>query len=525
MAYAKVWRFVIRHRFAIRNWSLIIMAMLAAAYCAFAIDLFETQDQITVEQAKFELDEALLLGALLAFTLLAFGARHYFAQRREMARRIAAERQARELAYQDVLTGLPNRRQFDDALKAAIAAPPRAGAAHGVFLLDLNGFKQINDVHGHGVGDEVLVVVAQRLAAAMRDGDMVARFGGDEFAILATHLAGPEAATNVALRVIDALDTVIETSGGVHRVGVGVGIALAPTDAATVDEALRKADVALYRAKAERRSALRFFEPEMDARVQERAAMELALRAAIDADRIEAMYLPTVNLRTHEVIGFEVAPRWVDPEQGEIPLERFVAIAEDVGLIHALAERLLRQACEDACGWPAHVTLAIDLYPSQLKDRLAAARIVSILSETGLAPERLEIEITESALVADMDNAQAVLGALRGAGVRIALDNFGTGYSSLYHLRNLKLDKVKIDRSFIQAMASERESAGIVSALVGLGHGLGLTISADGIDARDQEASLITTGCEQGQGQLFSAPITAGEAQRLFPATPRHQVA
>ena len=251
--------------------------------------------------------------------------------------------------------------------------------------------------------------------------------------------------------------------------------------------------------------------------------METALRAAIDQDRIEARYQPTVNLRTHEITGFEVTPRWIDPEQGEIAIERFIAIAEEVGLIHVLAERILRQACEAARHWPPHVTLSVDFYPSQLKDRLVAARIMRVLSETELSPARLEIEITESALVADMDNARAVLGTLRAAGVRIALDNFGTGYSSLYHLRNFKLDKIKIDRSFIQAMVGEHESRSIVSALVGLGHGLGLTIAADGVDAAEQEASLLGTGCEEGQGHLFSAAITAEAARELFPDFRRHQ--
>jgi diguanylate cyclase (GGDEF)-like protein len=521
MTFARIWRFIVLHRLAIRNWSLLLAGVLVAGYAAFAIDIFNGEDGIDLHEAKVELDEALLLGLLLGLALLVFGARYYLAQKREMARRIAAERHARELAYQDGLTGLPNRRQFDDALRAAIAAPPRAGASHGLLLLDLNGFKQINDVHGHGVGDQVLIVAARRLAFAMREGDMVARFGGDEFAILATHLADPEAATSIALRVIDALDPVISAGGALHSVGVGIGISLLPGDAATPEEALRKADVALYRAKAERRSALRFFEPEMDARIQERDAMERRLRAAIEADLIEARYLPTVDLRTQEVVGMEVSPRWIDPEHGEVALERFVAIAEEVGLIHALAERMLRQACEAAREWPDHVLLSADIYPTQLKDPHLPARVARILAETGLAPDRLEMEITESALVADMDNAQIALGALRAAGVRIALDNFGTGYSSLYHLRNLKIDKVKIDRSFIHAMAHERESAEIVDALVGLGHGLGLTIAAEGVDARDQELSLIGSGCEQGQGGLFSGPISAADAQGLFSAMQR----
>ncbi|MDB5687202.1 MAG: hypothetical protein JWR77_1791 [Rhizorhabdus sp.] len=516
MDFARVRSFVIRHKVSICDLAILFAILLVGAFVAFEVDVFANEGAMTLHQETLELDEVLLLGGLLAIGLLLFAIRRYLEQKRETRRRIAAEQQARELAYQDGLTGLPNRRQYEDALKAALGAPPRAGAAHGVFLLDLNGFKQINDAHGHGVGDEALVVVAHRLLAVMRDGDMVARFGGDEFAILAPHLAGPEAATNIALRVIDAMDSAIPAGGRLHRAGVGVGIALLPGDATTIEEALRKADVALYRAKAERRSALRFFEPEMDARIREREAMENALRAALDDDRIEAMYQPTVNLKSREVVGFEVAPRWIDPEQGEIALERFVAIAEEVGLMHLLSERILRRACAAARGWPPHVTLAVDIYPSQLKDRLLSARIIDILAETGLAPERLEIEITESAIVADMENAQAVLGSLRSAGIRIALDNFGTGYSSLYHLRNIKIDKVKIDSSFIHAMASEHESASIVTALVGLGHGLGLTIAAEGVAAIDQESSLIASGCEQAQGHLFSAAITAGETLQIF---------
>jgi diguanylate cyclase (GGDEF)-like protein len=514
--YVQIRSFTIRHRIAIRDLSLILAGTLLALYYAYEVDIFANEGPIAVHEAVIELDEALLIGALVTFALFVFGVRQYLRLRREMAPRIAAEQHVRELAYQDGLTGLPNRRQYEEALKAAVAAPPRAGASHGVFLLDLNGFKQINDVHGHGVGDEVLAIVAQRLRSTMRNGDMVARFGGDEFAILATHLADPEAATTLALRVIEALATPIAASGAIHRAGVGIGIALVPTDASTTDEALRKADVALYCAKAERRSALRFFEPAMDVRVQERASMEHALREAMDAGRIETLYQPNVNLRTHKIIGFEAAPHWIDPERGSVALERFIAIAEEVGLIHALAERVLRQACLAAQTWPSYVKLSVDIYASQLRDRLLPARILRILQETGIAPDRLEMEITESALVADMENAQIVLGSLRNAGVRVSLDNFGTGYSSLYHLRNFKFDKIKIDRSVIHAVASERASAGIVGALVGLGQGLGLTIAADGIEGVDQEKSLVTSGCEEGQGTLFSAPICGVDTLRLF---------
>jgi diguanylate cyclase (GGDEF)-like protein len=436
-----------------------------------------------------------------------------------------AEAEVRKLAFQDALTGLPNRRQFDDALKAALAAPPRGGAVHAVFLLDLNGFKQVNDVHGHAIGDEVLIVVAQRLLSAIRAGDLLARFGGDEFAILARHLAGPEAATSIALRVIEALERYIVTGALQHRIGAGIGIALSPNDASVPEEALRKADVALYRAKAERRSALRFFEPQMDRQVRERHQLETDLRSALEHGGITTVYQPSFNLKSGEVVGFEASPMWIHQTHGVIPAERFIPIAEETGLIHELAARLLHEACATAARWPAHVLLALDLFPSQLKDRNFKAQVVKALAQSGLAPQRLEIEITESALVQDLEGAQHVLGGLREAGVRIALDNFGTGYSSLYHLRNIKLDKIKIDKSFIETMSSTRESAAIVNALVGLGEGFGLTIAAEGIDTAQQQAQLVRSGCEQGQGHLYSDPLSAEATTIFFAPQPLRLVA
>jgi diguanylate cyclase (GGDEF)-like protein len=508
--------FIIRHRTTIAGLTCIFAIAMAALLFAYKVDIFPNEGAAAVHENAIELDEALLVAALTTAALFGFSVRQYLVLRRETARRIAAEHLARELAYQDGLTGLPNRRQFEDALKAAIAAPPRAGASHGVFLLDLNGFKAVNDLNGHAIGDEVLNVVGRRLRSATRGADMVARFGGDEFAILATHLSGPEEATTLALRVIESLSTAVAAGGVFHRIGVGVGIALVPGDANTSSEILRKADVALYRAKAERRSALRFFEATMDARVKERAHMESALREALDAGQIVPMFQPNVNLRTRKIIGFDVVPQWIDPQHRVIAPERFIAIAEETGLIHALAESILRQACEAARSWPGDVKLSVDIYPSQLKEQSLAQGVLKILERSGLQPSRLEMEITESALVADMENAEVVLGALRAAGVRIVLDNFGTGYSSLYHLRNIKLDKIKIDRSFIHTMASERTSAGIVSALVGLGHGLGLAIAAEGVEGTEQEAALLSSGCEQGQGQLFSAPVSGEETVSLF---------
>ncbi|MBS0421731.1 MAG: EAL domain-containing protein [Proteobacteria bacterium] len=506
---------LIRNRGAALALVAILLAALAALFVAYEVDIFRAEG-LAEQTETIEIDEILLISAVVTFSLLVFGAIQYRAQKREVMRRIEAERRARELAYQDGLTGLPNRRQFDEALATLIASPPRTGASHAVLLLDLNGFKQINDVFGHAVGDHVLIVVAQRLRAAIRDSDMVARFGGDEFAILAPHLADPEAATNVALRIIEALRSPVSSGKAAHSVGLGIGIALIPQDASSADDALRKADVALYRAKAERRSALRFFEPEMDQRVKERADLELALRAALQNKQIHTAFQPAVNVRTGRIIGFEISPLWTDPVRGTIDMQRFVAIAEEVGLIHDLAEAILRQGCEAAVGWPDYTRLSVDLFPSQLVDHQLPERVLRILAEYGLAPQRLEMEITESALVADMGNSKKIVDALRAAGVRVALKNFGTGYSSLFHLRNLQLDKLKIDRSFISDMRSSKASAAIVDALVGLGHGLGLTIAAEGIEGLEQEATALRAGCDEADVSHFGRMLSPEQTQALF---------
>jgi diguanylate cyclase (GGDEF)-like protein len=510
--------FMIRHRVTIQDLAVLLAFIMVATFLAFEFDIYANQDSATVRAQTIELDEALTLGGILCFgllMLLIFSRRRYQEQRQEMRRRIDAEQHARQLAFQDPLTGLANRRQFDDALNAAIAAPPGAGASHAVFLLDLNGFKQVNDVYGHGIGDELLNIVARRLVSAVREGDLVARLGGDEFAILSLHLMGAEAATSIAMRVLHALAAPVSAGKCHHRIASGVGIALIPGDAITLQEALRKADVALYRAKSERRSALRFYEEEMDRRIQERANIERDLRAAIAADSIRPFFQPVVDLKTRDVRGFEAIPQWIDASLGDIPLDRFIPVAEENGLIHELFEGVLKQACAAAATWPPDVTLALDIFPSLLKDRTLNAMIISVLEASGVAPQRLELEITESALVRDLEDAREILGSLRKTGVKIVLDNFGTGYSSLYHLRNFKLDKIKIDRSFIDTLASQ-ESAGIVSALVGLGHGLGLTIVADGVEASEQRTSLLTTGCEQGQGFFFSKAVPANETLAFF---------
>jgi diguanylate cyclase (GGDEF)-like protein len=494
-----------------------LMVLLTCLYLAVEYDFFKEAGSSTSQQKTIELDEALLIGAVMALLLLALSVRHYKLLKQETQRRITAEQHIRVLAFQDSLTGLANRRRFDDELRAAAASPPADNAVHAIYLLDLNGFKRINDNYGHATGDEVLTVAAQRLLCSVRDGDLVARLGGDEFAVLAQHVLGAEEATSIALRLVSAFEEPINLADVQHTVCTGVGISLMPRDATEPEELLRRADVALYRAKEERRCAIRFFEPAMDLHVQERHWLQSELRTAIEAGQIHASFLPSVELETNVIIGFEAVPVWIHPEAGDILPARVLPVAEECGLIHILAERLLAESCRAALRWPENVVLSIDLLSAQLKDEQLHDRILRILRETGLAPNRLELEISESALVRNLDAAQSLLGSLRDAGVRLALDHFGTGYSSLYHLRNFKLDKIKIDSSFIRTMLQQKESAEVVRALVGLAHGLGLTIAADGIQSPNQQTSLLSTGCQQGQGSLYSKPIPAEATGKLFP--------
>ncbi len=515
MSRSAIGQFYMRHRVSIHDLVILLAALLVAAYVAFEVDIFSNEGTVSPAEQVVELDEALLLGGMLAVGLFIFSVRRYVDQKRETARRTLAERKARELAFQDPLTGLANRRQFEEALRVAASSPPAAGQQHGVFLLDLNGFKKVNDSYGHGAGDEVLLIVARRLRAAVRPGDLVARLGGDEFVILAQHLLGAEAATTLAMRIVEALADPVATGSIQHRVGSGIGISLYPQDGVSPGELLRKADVALYRAKAEQRSAIRFFEEEMDMLLKERGQMEAALRQAIDGGEIVPRFRPTFDLGTGKVIAFEAVPHW-ETDKGEVPVERFLSIAEETGLIHALFEHVLRKACEGAANWSAETQLSIDIFPGQLRDAHLGTTILSILGDCGFDPNRLEVEIAESMLVRDLETAKSALAPLRQSGVTMTLDHFGTGYSNLYHIQEFKLDKVKIDRRFTKDL-SDDQSVRMMRALAGLGHGLGLVVTADGIDGH-AASSLLSSGI--GQAQAVTSLVTLDEAAALSKTVP-----
>jgi len=506
---------LMRHRFQLWDIAVVLAIGGMLVFMAFEYDLLRHLGVAPGKAGELELGE-LLVVAIVVGAFVIVMQRRMKAQASEVERRVAAEREARTLAFQDPLTGLANRRRFDEAVANAVAAPPGSARQHAVFMLDLNRFKVINDVYGHPVGDQVLTVVADRIKGCVRRHvDVVARLGGDEFAIVATHLFGVEEATSIALRVVEALKDPVRVGENEHTVGIGIGIAFFPQDADGQSELVRRADIALYRAKAERGSAVKFFLAEMDEQVRARAALEGALRHAVSTGDIKVHYQPQIDLNTGILTGFEALARWQHAEWGDIPPERFIPIAEECGVINALGAHVLREACREAATWEGTPLVSVNVSPVQLHLPDFANGVTRILTETGLPPSRLELEITENTLVRDLQAAQAALSGLRQMGVRIALDDFGTGYSSLYHLRSFKVDRIKIDRSFVDSMATEAESVAIVRALLGLGHGLGVKVTAEGVEDAAQHRALLGEGCDEAQGFLFSAALDAEEARRM----------
>ena len=439
---------------------------------------------------------------------------------------ITALHQARQreayLARHDGLTGLGNRAQLAEQLGTQLARAAR-GDEFALLLLDLDRFKHINDSLGHACGDALLRQVAQRLRATLREGDTVVRLGGDEFAVLQTGAGLPGTATTLAQRLIEALSLPFELDGHQAHIGCSVGIALAPFDGGTPEALLKSADLALYRAKGAGRGVLRFFEPEMDARLQRRRLLETDLRRAVARGEFALAYQAQVALPGFEVIGVEALVRWDHPTQGWVSPADFIPLAEETGLILPLGLWVLQQACRDAAAWPAQVRVAVNLSPVQFRSRTLVADVMGALAAAGLAPHRLALEITEAVLMHDVDQALQVMQALRELGVRTALDDFGTGYSSLSYLRRFPFDKIKIDRSFVIDLAQGDSAACIIQAISALAGGLGMSTIAEGVETLEQLHAVQAAGCGEVQGYLFSKPRPAAEiatqiAQGLPPA-------
>jgi diguanylate cyclase (GGDEF)-like protein/PAS domain S-box-containing protein len=427
-----------------------------------------------------------------------------------------AQAQITHMARHDALTNLPNRTLFREQLEQALRLAKR-GNKLAVLCLDLDHFKDINDSLGHPIGDALLMEVGRRLASCIREGDTVSRLGGDEFAIV--QLCGSDDANPAVLlasRIVEEISAPYDVGGHQLVIGVSVGISLAPDDGRNPDELLKKADLALYRAKADGRGTYRFFEAGMDARAQARRLLELDMRAALPRGEFEMHYQPIRDVAAETIVACEALVRWRHPMRGLIPPGNFIPLAEETGLIIQIGEWVLRTACRDAAAWPNDIGVAVNLSPVQFKNPNLVLQVMNALAQSGLPAHRLELEITESVLLQNSEATLLTLHALRGNGVRISLDDFGTGYSSLSYLRSFPFDKIKIDRSFVEDVTSREDSLAIVRAVAGLGRSLGIATTAEGVETIAQLDVLRREGCTQAQGYLFSKPCPVAEVRRLF---------
>ncbi|MBE7198977.1 MAG: EAL domain-containing protein [Parafilimonas terrae] len=434
----------------------------------------------------------------------------------DVSARLAAEASSAELARLDPLTGLANRLLLRERLAAAVEQLDRTGEPCAVLLIDLDRFKPVNDTLGHPVGDALLVKVADRLRSAVRPGDTVARLGGDEFVVIQAGTADPEAVSALARRLVDLLARTYLIDGQLLTIGASVGAALAPRDGLDPDQLLKNADLALYRAKVDGRGTFRFFEPEMDARMQARRRLELDMRQALARREFVLHYQPQLNLLNQRLTGCEALLRWRHPERGMVSPADFIPLAEEIGLIVPIGEWVIRQACRDAASWPGSATVAVNVSPAQFKSERLAETIMSALATSGLAPNRLEIEITEGVLLQESERTLKTLHRLRAMGLRVSMDDFGTGYSSLSYLRSFPFDKIKIDRSFVKDLSVKADGDAIIRAIAGLGKSLGMTTVAEGVETEDQMRRIRAEGCTDVQGYLVSRPVPVEQVHALL---------
>ena len=421
-----------------------------------------------------------------------------------------------ELAERDVLTGLPNRKALRDRLVERLDSAARTGQTTAVLYVDLDRFKAVNDTLGHPIGDALLRKVGERFKSALRGGDVVARIGGDEFAVIQSDAPQPAASTALATRLVDLIGRAYAIDGHMLHIGASVGVAIAPSDGCEPDVLLKNADLALYRAKAEGRGCYRFFEPGMDERMQARRSMEIDLRRALALKQLDLVYQPQFDLASNAIIGFEALLRWHHPTRGVVPPGEFLPLAEEIGVMTAIGEWVLRTACKQASNWPTPVTIAVNLSPVQFSSGKLAETVVSALSQSKLPAHRLELEITEGVLLDNTDEVLNVLDRLRELGVTVSMDDFGTGYSSLSYLQKFPFDKVKIDQSFIRDINVHADMQAIFRAVTSLASTLRMKTIAEGVETETELACVRAAGCDEVQGYLTGRPMPADAATALL---------
>jgi len=441
----------------------------------------------------------------------------WVATHEDISERRRIEKQIEHMALHDALTDLPNRVLLRERMEEAFAGV-RRGEQMALLYVDLDLFKNVNDMFGHPLGDQLLQAAADRLRGCVREVDAIARIGGDEFAIMQTGMKEPTDAAALARRVRETITEPFDLAGHQIIIDASVGIAIAPSDADDPDQLLKKADMALYGAKSDGRAGYRFFEPAMDARVKARRMLERDLRKALREGEFDSYYQPIMSLKSREINGVEALLRWHHPERGLILPEEFISVAEEIGLINQIGEWIIKRACTDVAAWPVAVAVAVNLSPLQLRSSSLVPTVIQALASSGLPAERLELEITETVLIQDTEKTLATLHQLRSLGVRIAMDDFGTGYSSLNYLRKFPFDKIKIDRCFINGLSEGEDSIAIVRAVTDLASSLRMTTTAEGVETQEQLETIQHLGCGEVQGYLFSPPQPAEEILRLLAA-------
>ena len=436
----------------------------------------------------------------------------------DITERKRAEARLAFMAQHDVLTGLPNRSLLRQEMDEMLLHTRRSTEKVALLILGLDNFKAVNDTLGHAVGDKLLRGVAKRLRSTLREEDALARLNSDEFAILQSGLARPEDAVMLAKRLLEAIADPYLLDGHSVVIGASIGIAMAPGDGDDSEKLLKSADMALSRAKLDARGTFAFFEAALDAKAQSRRKIEVELRDAIQNDVLRPYYQPLIDLQSGRITGFEALVRWPHAERGMVSPAEFIPVAEDTGLINPLGGQMLRRACLDAAAWPDDVRVAVNLSPLQFRSGNLLSVVTDALKHSGLPPRRLELEITETLLLEKSAQVLATLHALRALGVRISMDDFGTGYSSLSYLRSFPFDKIKIDQSFVRDLGSNREAQAIIRSIVSLGKGLGVTITAEGVETEAELSCLRAEGCHEGQGFLFSKARPHAEIVSLLAA-------
>ena len=454
-------------------------------------------------------------GRLIEITNEPVASGGWLATHEDVTERIRAEERIAHLAHYDALTDLPNRVLLRGHLEQRVAELAQ-GKPFAILYIDIDEFKGVNDLFGHEVGDELLRHVAARLRGCVGPQDLVARLGGDEFAIVKAETRDRGQLTALAEQILDSLRIPAQCKGQEVPIEASIGIAVAPDDGLSLEDLFKNADLAMYAAKSDGRRTYRFFVPELDVKLKTRRQLELDLRQALARGQLEIHYQPLVDLATDTVAGCEALLRWYHPERGKISPADFIPVAEDTGLINEIGDWVLKRACAEAAGWPAHIRLAVNVSPVQFRSKTLALRVATALRDSGLAPDRLELEITEAVLIRDDNEALVILHQLRDLGVRIALDDFGTGYSSLSYLRRFPFDKIKIDRSFVSDIGDAGGSSMIVEAVVNMASACRMSTTAEGVETEMQREILRGLGCSEMQGYLFSPAVPASKLQQLL---------